>query len=138
METVCIANSALIGGIIYIAVAYIFALVIGLIEGDFDFMEGPAFIMCLVWPISIPIYILIRIGGCLFKFYEKHGGGIEKVLFLLFLPLRPIKIGSLLSGRFSKWRNERRRSKALKDPVIRMIVESQDEIKAYIHEHKID
>lgn len=120
METVCIANSALIGSIIYIAVAYIFALVIGWIEGDC--MEGIVFTMCLVWPLSIPIYIFIRIGECLFKFYEKHGGGIEKVLFLLFLPLRPIKIGSLLSDRFSKWRNERRRSKALKDPVIRQIV----------------
>lgn len=120
METVCIANSALIGGIIYIAVAYIFALVIGWIDGDF--MEGPAFTMCLVWPLSIPIYILIRIGECLFKFYEKHGGSIKKVLFLLFLPLRPIKIGSLLSDRFSKWREERRRRIALKDPVIRQIV----------------
>lgn len=136
METVCIANSALIGGIIYIAVAYIFALVIGWIDGDC--MEGLAFTMCLVWPLSIPIYILIGIGECLFKFYEKHGGSIKKVLFPLFLPLRPIKIGSLLSDRFSKWRNEHRRSKALKDPVIRQIVETQDEIKAYIHEHKID
>lgn len=105
MDTVCIAQHPLIGGIIYIAVAYIFALVIGWIDGDW--MEGPAFTMCLVWPLSIPIYILIRIGECLFKFYTKHGGGIKKVLFLLFLPLRPIKIGSLLSDRFSKWRKER-------------------------------
>ena len=117
METVCIANSALIGSIIYIAVAYIFALVIGWIDGDcMGCMEGPAFTMCLVWPLSIPIYILIRIGECLFKFYEKHGGSIKKVLFLLFLPLRPIKIGSLLSDRFSKWREERRRNLAPPDP----------------------
>ena len=105
METVCIAQQPLIGGIIYIAVAYIFALVIGWIEGDC--MEGIVFSMCLAWPLSIPIYILIRIVECLFKFYEKHGGIIKKGLFLLFLPLRPIKIGSLLSDRFSKWREER-------------------------------
>lgn len=134
METVCIANSALIGGIIYIAVAYIFALVIGWIEGDC--MEGIVFTMCLVWPLSIPIYILIRIGECLFKFYEKYGG-IKKVLFLLFLPLRPIKIGSLLSDRFSKWRKECLRRNALKDPVIRQIIETQDELKAYLDQHSI-
>lgn len=136
METICIANSALIGSIIYIAVAYIFALVIGWIDGDC--MEGIAFTMCLVWPLSIPIYIFVRMVEFLFEFYKKHGGSIKKVLFLLFLPLRPIKIGSLLSDRFSKWRKERRRSIALKDPVIRQIVETQDEIKAYIHEHRID
>lgn len=131
MDTVCIAQQALIGAIIYIAVAYIFALVIGWLDGDF--MEGLAFTMCLVWPLSIPICILIMIGMCLFKFYEKHGRGIKKVLFLLFLPLRPIKIGSLLSDRFSKWREERRRRIALKDPVIRQIVETQNEIKSIIY-----
>ena len=131
METVCIANSALIGGIIYIAVAYIFALVIGWIDGDF--MEWICFIMCLVWPLSIPIYILVRIVEFLFKFYEKHSG-IKKVLFLLFLPLRPIKIGSLLSGRSSNWREELRRSK---DPFIRRVIETQDELKAYIDQHGI-
>lgn len=120
MDTVYIAQQPLIGGIIYIAVAYIFAIVIGWIEGDF--MEGIVFTICLAWPLSIPIYIFVRMVYYLFKFYEKHGGSIKKVLFLLFLPLRPIKIGSLLSDRFSKWREERRRRIALKDPVIRQIV----------------
>ena len=105
METVCIAQQPLIGGIIYIAVAYIFALIIGWIEGDL--LEGIVFTMCLIWPLSIPVYIFVSIAGFLFEFYEKHGGSIKKVLFPLFLPLRPIKIGSLLSDRFSKWREER-------------------------------
>lgn len=91
----------------YVAVAYVVAVVSGMLDYD----EYFAFILSVIWPVSVPILLIIAIGDKVCDWIEAREElrrRIGSVLYVIFLPFRPRQIGIQIASLVRRLRNSRK------------------------------